>query len=125
MKKAVLHPLLLLTIIFTAFLIGVFCGRTSDHQFLSGSASQNTGITYVTQQPPENTSAFTNGKLNINHAAVEDIMLLPGIGEVLAQRIVDYRNTNGPFTTINELMNVKGIGLSGLEKISSYITVGG
>ena len=125
MKKAALHPLLLLTIIFTAFLIGVFCGRTSNYQFLTASASQNTGMAYITQQPSENTSAFTNGKLNINYAAVEDIMLLPGIGEVLAQRIVDYRNTNGPFATINELMNVKGIGLSSLEKISNYITVGG
>ncbi|MCK4388321.1 MAG: helix-hairpin-helix domain-containing protein, partial [Dehalococcoidia bacterium] len=48
---------------------------------------------------------------------------LPGIGEVLAQRIVDYRSENGPFKRIEDLLKVSGIGEATFEKIKDYITV--
>ncbi len=48
---------------------------------------------------------------------------LPGIGEVKAQAIIDYRDQNGPFNNINELLKVKGIWESTLEEIEDLITV--
>ena len=52
-------------------------------------------------------------------------MALPGIGDVLAQRIVDYRLENGSFSTLEELLNVEGIGKKRLEEIMDMITLGG
>lgn len=61
--------------------------------------------------------------VNINQATEEELMQLEGIGEVLAGRIVAYRQTNGAFRTKEELLNVKGIGEKVLEEIRPYITV--
>ncbi len=63
-----------------------------------------------------------DGKLDINLASVEELQMLPGIGETLAQRIVDYRVDNGYYTKIEDLLNVKGIGTSTLDAIKNYIT---
>jgi comEA protein len=63
-----------------------------------------------------------DGKLDINLASVEELQMLPGIGETLAQRIVDYRVNNGNYTKIEDLLNVKGIGTSTLDAIKNYIT---
>ena len=51
--------------------------------------------------------------------------MLPGIGPLLAGRIVAYREENGPFEIPGELMNVEGIGEKKLEEIWDYITTGG
>lgn len=80
--------------------------------------SENGGMT------PENTEhSETNGKININKANLEQLMALPGIGEVKAQAIIDYRTKNGPFKSIQEIMNVTGIGEKTFEKIQDMITV--
>ncbi|MCH7627001.1 MAG: helix-hairpin-helix domain-containing protein [Chloroflexi bacterium] len=49
--------------------------------------------------------------------------MLPGIGPVKAQAIVDYRVLNGPFTSVEELLEVKGIGPATLDKIRDMITI--
>lgn len=67
---------------------------------------------------------FINGKLNINVATKENLCLLPGIGEGLAQKIIHYRQTVGPFTSIDELNNVEGFGNGKLAAIRDKITVG-
>jgi competence protein ComEA len=62
-------------------------------------------------------------KININTAETWLLEALPGIGEILARRIVDYRTTNGPFQEIDELMRVEGIGPEVFEQIKDRITV--
>jgi competence protein ComEA len=62
-------------------------------------------------------------KINLNLAAAADLETLPGIGEVLAQRIIEHRESNGPFTTVDELMEVSGIGEARLEDIRDKVTV--
>src|SRR4030042_695599 len=62
-------------------------------------------------------------KIDINQAEPWLLEALPGIGEVLAQRIVDYRSINGPFQRIEDLLKVRGIGEATFEKIEDFITV--
>lgn len=79
-----------------------------------------------TSDSPDSTvdPAYVAFPLNINVSTKEHLMLLPGIGEVLAQRIVDYRRKNGLFSSVEELTQVQGISQSLLEKIKDHITVG-
>ena len=61
--------------------------------------------------------------VNINKANKQQLMALPGIGETLAQRIIDNRNANGPFSSVDQLINIKGIGEKRLETLRPYATV--
>jgi competence ComEA-like helix-hairpin-helix protein len=60
-------------------------------------------------------------KININSADIEDIVRLPGIGPVLAGRIIAYRDSAGPFIEADDLLNVKGIGEKKLVKIEPHL----
>jgi len=62
-------------------------------------------------------------KININHASVQELQLLPGIGEATARRIVDYRRKNPPFRKVEELLIIRGISKNRLEHIRNRITV--
>ena len=62
-------------------------------------------------------------KIDINRAEPWLLQALPGIGEVRAQAVVGYRNENGPFRRIEDLLKVSGIGPATLENIKDYITV--
>lgn len=64
-----------------------------------------------------------NQKVNINEAKQEDFEQLPGIGPSIAKRIVEYREQNGKFTSIDELQEVKGIGEAKFENIKEYVMV--
>ena len=65
-----------------------------------------------------------DGKININLASQSELTDLPGIGAVLASRIIDYRRQNGDFFKIEDLRNVSGIGEKRYEAIQDKITVG-
>jgi len=65
-----------------------------------------------------------SGKVNINTATAQQLTVLPGVGEKLAARIVDYRQKSGGFKNVSELMNVQGIGEKNLAKIQAFLTTG-
>ncbi len=66
----------------------------------------------------------TEEKININTATKEELTRLKGIGEELAQRIIEYREQNGPFAKPEDISKVKGLGEKFLEKNHDRITVG-
>jgi len=68
--------------------------------------------------------ATASSPVNLNSASVAQLQTLPGIGGSTAQRIVEYRQKNGSFKKIEELMNVKGIGEKSFLKLRPLITVG-
>ena len=61
--------------------------------------------------------------IDINNADWTDFTVLPGISETYARRIVDYRDANGPFATIDGLMQVSGIGPKRLNAVREYLTI--
>lgn len=75
----------------------------------------------MASEAPSETSLGT--RLNINTATAEQLETLPGIGTVIAGRIVEYRETNGPFQTVEELKNVSGIGEKRFQDICDLVTV--
>jgi competence protein ComEA len=64
-----------------------------------------------------------DGLVRINTAAAEDLEALPGVGPVLAQRIVEYRDTHGPFGEVEDLLDVPGIGESKLAAMREAIAL--
>jgi competence protein ComEA len=73
----------------------------------------------TSSQPP----AASGQLVNINTATLAELDTLPRIGPAIAQRIIDYREANGPFTTIEQIMNIKGIGPATFDKLKDLITV--
>ena len=67
--------------------------------------------------------AGLGGKLNLNRATVNELDGLPGVGPVLAKRIVEYRNTKGNFSSIDELQKVSGIGPAKYGELQNFVTV--
>ena len=63
--------------------------------------------------------------INLNTATKEELVALPGIGPAKAQAILDYRSAHGPFKSVEELKDVKGIGAKRFEKLKSELTVVG
>lgn len=123
MKKAAVF-LFLAAALLGAFLAGFGAGRSTRTEtvYLSGAPLS-------TEQLPQASGPrhgeTETGKVDVNTATASELEALPGIGPTLAQRIVDYRKENGPFETLEELMEVSGIGESKLEALRDYASVGG
>lgn len=132
MKNKGLYVLVTITFLFIGFAAGVFVGRNfnSGPVLLSSLPQDTTAGTNVSlfptdPNPGSNTAPTAANKIDINTATVLELSTLPGIGEVIAQRIVDYREVHGEFDSLADLMNVEGIGQKRLEQIIEYITLGG
>jgi len=116
LKKGYLS-LILITAAFLFIFVGVFVGRNLVHLH---TLPLPEGTIPYTQE-----DSYENGKININKAGVTELVQLPGIGEEIAKRIIAYRQENGPFSSVEDLLNISGIGPTRLKNIETYITVGG
>jgi len=83
----------------------------------AAKASQRKGSARSAAKPP------VAGTVNINTASATDLEGLPGIGAKTAQRIVEYRQKNGPFKKVEELMNVRGVGEKNFLKLKNQISI--
>lgn len=128
MKNKVSVLLAVVTALFVGFTLGLFVGRNTGSGTVTLAVSPQmqtaptTAATAAAETVPEETVSFP---VNINTADVDTLTALPGIGRVLAERIVAYRQQNGPFRAIEEITKVEGIGEKKAEAILDLITVGG
>ncbi len=128
-------PALCLVLMFLAFCSGYLLGTNkTDGQLQlalanpqATTASTETAKNTQTSTTKPSTSAPTQPtapvKLNLNTANVDELSTLPGIGPVIAQRIVDYRNEHGAFSTFKDLDKVKGIGEARIAELQEYVYV--
>ena len=128
MKKQKIPIMVLTTCVFAAFIFGFFAGRN-----LNRTPVQIRTLASIETAPAEapetegstaSAEATPSAPLNINTATAQQLEALPGIGPTYAQRIIDYRDANGPFTAVSQLLNVSGIGEKRLAAIWDYITIG-
>jgi competence protein ComEA len=81
----------------------------------AGSSAQETARS--------STTAAASGQINLNTATTAQLESLPGIGAATAKRIVEYRQQNGGFKKIEDLMNIRGIGEASFLKLKPLVTV--
>jgi competence protein ComEA len=85
--------------------------------------SKEEAVNTASEYNAAETSQTQSGKININNATKAQLMTLSGIGEAKAEAIIKYRETNGAFGSIEDIMNISGIKQSAFDKIKDYICV--
>lgn len=114
MKKACIWSITAIGLLCLVFYAGLFTGRQSV-TYHSTSKNDTTASTSVTNK------TLYQELININTADADLLQTLPGIGETLAQRIIDYRQQNGPFSNVRQLEMVDGIGEGKMLEIIQMI----
>ncbi|MCD8117180.1 MAG: helix-hairpin-helix domain-containing protein [Oscillospiraceae bacterium] len=87
-------------------------------------ADRAPAVSISTLDTSEAAISSSAGLLDINTATAEELEALPGIGPVLAERIIAWREENGPFTSREDVLDVYGIGQATYEKLEPYINFG-
>lgn len=105
------------SVIIVIGIIGLFIVLGTE--LYSGYAYENAAVGYT----PQEIAAMDIHPININTASAEELTVLPEITLKTAQSIIDYREENGSFQTVEEIINVNGIGKKTYRRISCYITV--
>ena len=98
-------------------------GDTVQALLLDAGIESDADLNHIKIYIPQKGEKQFPQKIDLNRAEAWLLEALPGIGKTRAQAIVDYRNENGPFKRIEDLLQVKGIGQGTFEKIKDYITV--
>jgi len=93
-----------------------------DAIMAAGGATSDADISRIKLYLYQSGESFEPQKIDINRAQAWLLEALPGIGETLAQRIVDYRNQSGPFDRVEDLMKVAGIGQATYDGLKDLIT---
>jgi len=91
----------------------------------AGGLKSGANLAQVSLTIPDAASGSLPQRIDINHAEAWLLAALPGIGDTRAGDIVAYREQNGPFRAVNDLLKVKGIGQATLDKIKNLITISG
>lgn len=132
MKKQAISLLVAVTLVFAGFTAGYFLGRShgAGEIQIAVPTALHPESALQTEEPQqtqatEETETAVSFPIDLNTADETELTALPGIGPVLAQRILDYRKENGRFQTVEELLNVSGIGEKRLEAIWDLIIIGG
>lgn len=124
---------LIITLLFAVLLVGYSAGKNEvSGKYKIETAATNKTLTAVSKETPlpedisqSSEPAKNPGDLiNINTATLQELQKLSGIGEVMAQRIIDYRDISGGFDNISEIKEVSGIGDAIFAKLENQITVG-
>ena len=125
MNKVGQYILATITCAFIALIAGIFIGRHGDFRLaVHADDTPSPSLSVQNEKPVYSDEIYIDGKMNINAAGKEDLSLLPGIGDTLAQRIIAFRRDNGYFKDIDDLLNVEGLGEGKLARIREYIVVG-
>ena len=125
MKKVFKNPIVIILLLCIFFIVGAVWGRYSRTTIINQKTNELTGRPYAEEESiPEPEDYVISDKVNINSASANTLAIFPGIGETLAERIVAYREEHGPYQSIEDLLNVEGIGENKLNLIRNYIIVG-
>lgn len=107
-----------------AFLLGLtIAAYKRSHPYAGEAAISRYGIGKDAGDSAEEELLIERDRININTADTKTLRKLKGVGVVLAGRIVDYRDSNGPFGTIDDIKKVKGVGKALFEKIRDRIAI--
>ncbi|MCK4386333.1 MAG: helix-hairpin-helix domain-containing protein, partial [candidate division Zixibacteria bacterium] len=101
---------------------GITLYKRTQPQFASELMLEKKGVDAQPQTQSPLNQKQGKKKINLNQATSAELQLLPGVGPTLSKRIVEYRERNGQFEKIEDLMQVQGIGLKTFEQIQDYIT---
>ena len=120
--KYVTAGLAALVLLLLAFFLGMRLIESRSER-LTLRPTETTETTKTKQNAQQHTSDPQSGLVNINTAGLDELKTLDGIGEKKARAIIDYRNEYGPFTAIEEITAVEGVGSGIFEKIKDNICV--
>ena len=103
--------------------LGTLLNRSLSSEYIKQEGSDATELFGSGDSIISSKTEFITDKININTASKDELKRLKGIGEAIAQNIIDYRDEYGNFDSIEEIINVKGIGKAKFEDIKDHITV--